>query len=74
MAVNFETALSHTAAQVEDALNCLLPSIAGNRLQEAMRYATLGQGKRIRPFFVMQSCKLHGVAEARALTVAAALE
>jgi farnesyl diphosphate synthase len=74
VAVNFETALSQTAAQVEDALGRLLPSIAGNRLQEAMRYATLGQGKRIRPFFVMQSCKLHGVAEARALTVAAALE
>ncbi len=74
MAVNFETALSQTAAQVEDALNRLLPSKVGDRLQEAMRYATLGQGKRIRPFFVMQSCKLHGVAEARALTVAAALE
>jgi len=74
VAVNFETALSQTAAQVEDALNRLLPSIAGDRLQEAMRYATLGQGKRIRPFFVMQSCKLHGVAEARAVAVAAALE
>jgi farnesyl diphosphate synthase len=74
VAVNFETVLSQTAAQVEDALGRLLPSISGDRLQEAMRYATLGQGKRIRPFFVMQSCKLHGVAEARALTVAAALE
>ncbi|MEO9167791.1 MAG: polyprenyl synthetase family protein [Aestuariivirga sp.] len=74
MAVNFETTLSAIAAKVEDALNRLLPPIAGNRLQEAMRYATLGQGKRLRPFFVMESCKLHGVAEARALNVAAALE
>ncbi len=74
MAVNFETALPATAALVEDALTRLLPPIAGDRLQEAMRYATLGQGKRLRPFFVMQSCKLHGVDEARALSVAAALE
>ena len=74
VAVNFETTLSATATLVEDALNRLLAPIGGNRLPEAMRYATLGQGKRLRPLFVMESCKLHGVGEARALNVAAALE
>jgi farnesyl diphosphate synthase len=74
VATDFQSALSQSAVKVEDALNRLLPAIAGDRLQEAMRYATLGQGKRLRPFFVMESCKLHGVGEARALTVAAALE
>ncbi len=39
-----------------------------------MRYAALGQGKRLRPFFVLESAKLHSVPAERALTVAAALE
>src|SRR5262249_38438998 len=39
-----------------------------------MRYATLGPGKRIRPFLVMSSARLFNVAEASALRVAAAIE
>ena len=74
MAETFETALATGAKKVEAKLQSLLPVIAGNRLQEAMRYAVLGHGKRLRPFFVLESAKLHGVDEARALTVAAALE
>ena len=70
----FETVLSATASRLEAKLDALLPAQPGNRLREAMRYASLGQGKRLRPFFVMESGKLHGVDEARALNVAAALE
>lgn len=70
----FETTLSATAARLEAKLDALLPEQPGNRLCAAMRYASLGQGKRLRPFFVMASAKLHGVAEERALVVAAALE
>jgi farnesyl diphosphate synthase len=44
------------------------------RLLEAMRYATLGGGKRLRPFLVLESAALFGVARAKALIVGAALE
>ena len=44
------------------------------RLIEAMRYATLGGGKRFRPFLVAESARLFGVEPSRALMVAAALE
>ncbi len=74
MPKTFEIALAACAATVEAKLETLLPCLAGNRLQDAMRYAVLGQGKRLRPFFVLESAKLHGVSQARALTVAAALE
>ena len=74
LAQTFETDLAACAAKVESKLESLMLAQPSGRLLEAMRYATLGQGKRLRPFFVMESCKLHGVAESRALTVAASLE
>ena len=74
MAASFEIVLAQTAAQFETCLTQLLPENKANRLQQAMRYATLGQGKRLRPFFVLESCALHGVPEARALRIGAALE
>ena len=43
-------------------------------LMQAMRYATLGGGKRIRPFLVCASAKLFGIEEKRSLRVAAAIE
>ena len=48
--------------------------IEAGRLGEAMRYATLGGGKRFRPFLVVETAKLFGVPEGRALNAAAALE
>ena len=74
LAETFETQLAACAAKVEEKLHSLLPVTTGNRLQEAMRYAALGQGKRLRPFFVLESAKLHGIPESRALNEAAALE
>ncbi len=44
------------------------------RLIEAMRYATLGGGKRLRPLLVLESAALFRVPRQRALTVAAAVE
>jgi len=57
-------------------LDDLLPLTAApaRRLVEAMRYAALGPGKRLRPFLVMESAKLFDVPADRALRVAAALE
>jgi len=71
-----ETSLAAVAAQVNDMLGRLLPEGDGaeRRVLDAMRYATMGGGKRIRPFLVVSSAQLFNVAEASALRVAAAIE
>jgi farnesyl diphosphate synthase len=68
-----DPALKESAAFVEDALREVLPDAQGpqGRLFEAMRYATLNGGKRIRAFLVMQSGRQFGV-DRRALSRAAA--
>jgi len=48
--------------------------VAEHRLIDAMRYATLAPGKRLRPFIVIESAKLFGIHQKNALRVAAALE
>jgi farnesyl diphosphate synthase len=70
----FELQLKQTADAVDQLLALLLPHIAGNRLREAMRYSVLGQGKRLRPFLVVEAARLFGVDHAQALRVGAALE
>ena len=71
-----QKAIEDTAAAVTKTMDRLLPKtdMAEGYLFEAMRYSTLGGGKRLRPFLVMQSAKLFGVDAARARRVAAALE
>src|SRR5262252_3122812 len=44
------------------------------RLIEAMRYASLSGGKRLRPFLIVESARLFDVPRARALMAGAALE
>src|SRR5690554_2701478 len=69
--------LRHDAALVEAELDRLLPLPERGprrRLQEAVRYAALGGGKRLRPFLLLQSARLFEVPDARALRTAAALE
>jgi farnesyl diphosphate synthase len=44
------------------------------RLLDAMRYAGLGAGKRFRPFLVVETATLFGVARSQALMAGAALE
>jgi farnesyl diphosphate synthase len=71
-----EPALSEAALFTESSLDALLPSATGPeaRLLEAMRYAALGGGKRLRGFLVQQTGRLFGV-DRRALgRVAAAVE
>jgi farnesyl diphosphate synthase len=57
-------------------LDRLLPAVPGpeNRVVEAMRYAALDGGKRLRPFLLCASADLFGVPRARALRAAAAIE
>lgn len=71
-----ETALADVARAVERKLDRLLPPVEGpeGQLAEAMRYATLGGGKRIRPFLAVASADLFGVSRDCSLRVAAAIE
>jgi farnesyl diphosphate synthase len=71
-----KAAISESAGLVDAALDTLLPRPQGPqaRVQEAMRYAVMAGGKRLRPFLVLQSARLFGVADARSLRVGAAIE
>jgi farnesyl diphosphate synthase len=68
-----EPALKEAAVFMEDVLSELLPEPMGPqaRMVEAMRYATLQGGKRVRAFLVLQSGRQFGV-DRRALARAAA--
>ena len=69
-------AMTHVAQVVESELTSLLPPEEGAeaRLATAMRYATLGGGKRLRAFLVMQGAELFAVSETCAARVAASIE
>src|SRR5690242_10744084 len=68
--------MARVAGIVESALENQLPTVETTeaRLIDAMRYATLGGGKRLRAFLVMQSAELFSVSETCAARVAAAVE
>jgi len=77
----FLTRLDAVAAETEALLDRLLAAApaAGewsrpDRLLAAMRYASLGGGKRFRPFLVVESAALFQVPRQRALMAGAALE
>ena len=69
-------ALLECASRVERMMSLLMPRPSGaeTRLHEAMRYSTLGAGKRLRPFIVSQSAGLFGVDQRCAIRVGAAVE
>ncbi|MGH6889126.1 MAG: polyprenyl synthetase family protein [Rhizomicrobium sp.] len=71
-----DPALAEAAAFTERSLETLLPGPGGAeaRLLEAMRYAALGGGKRLRGFFVQQSGRLFGVDRRSLGRTAAAVE
>ena len=73
---DIEPALAEAASHIEHALDMLmtLPPGRERRLVEAMRYATLNGGKRLRGFLVMEAAGLFGVAHAHAARVAASVE
>jgi farnesyl diphosphate synthase len=80
-AEEFRRRLDAAAASTENELAALLAPapLPGEiarpaRLLEAMRYVTLGGGKRLRPFLVIESARLFGVTGASALRAACALE
>src|SRR5262245_16701258 len=77
----FQERLGRTAHDTEALLDRLLAAapVEGERarprrLLDAMRYASLGGGKRLRPFLVVESAALFGVARQYGLMAGAALE
>lgn len=78
---DFKARLADHAAAVEDALAGLLDNSVRPgeiarpaRLMDAMRYAVLGGGKRLRPVLVLESAALCGGDPASAMRVACAVE
>ena len=73
---SLKESLAETGRLLNEELDRLLPAEDGpeGRLRAAMRYATLDGGKRLRPFFVLQSARLFRVGAGSALRVAAAIE
>ncbi|MGQ0660537.1 polyprenyl synthetase family protein [Sphingosinicella sp.] len=70
------TALADIAADIDRAFDALLPVPADGRarLYEAMRYAAIGGGKRMRPLLVAAGCGLFNIDRARALRAGLAVE
>jgi farnesyl diphosphate synthase len=71
-----EPALDQVRAEIDAFLAGMLtvPPDGRARLYEAMRYAALGGGKRLRPLLVVAACGLFHVARERARRVAGAVE
>jgi farnesyl diphosphate synthase len=74
--LSFAEALAEAAKLTDQAIDRLIPVPEGleARVFEAMRYAALAPGKRLRPFLVLASARLFSVAQRSALQVAAAIE
>lgn len=74
----FQRLLAEAASAVEATIDTLLsPQSAPHipeRLRDAMRYATLGGGKRLRPFLLVEAARLFGAGGEGVLRAAAALE
>jgi farnesyl diphosphate synthase len=75
----FLAELERVAQAVEGRLDRLLAQKPGKtsnsaKLGEAMRYAALGGGKRLRPFLLIESARLFGIEEKDALHASCALE
>lgn len=77
--MTFAQKLDQAADATQNRLQSLLddlvePTATSPRLAAAMRHALLGGGKRFRPFLVLESAALFGVAERAAIDTACALE
>jgi farnesyl diphosphate synthase len=80
-AASFTARLNAAANEIEHLLDRLLAGAPApdeiarpKRLIEAMRYASLGGGKRLRPFLTIETAALFGVQREHALMAGAAIE
>jgi farnesyl diphosphate synthase len=76
MREELKTALAENAADLVQLLDRLLTvsELGDGPVHEAMRYACLNGGKRLRPLLVTATAQLFGVQKSRALRTAAAVE
>src|SRR5712691_5098069 len=77
LAPSFSQRLSAAAAETDRLLAsapCQNEILRPQRLLDAVRYASLGGGKRIRPFLVVEAAALFEAPRERALMAGAALE
>jgi farnesyl diphosphate synthase len=67
-------AIAQVQADIDSLFDALLPvpDDTSARLVEAMRYAAIGGGKRVRPLLVVSTASLFGVAREPALRAGAA--
>src|SRR5262245_35261391 len=76
--MSFSQRLAQAARMVDARLAQTLDAAAAggapSRLVAAMRHATLGEAKRLRPFLVLECAGLFGVTSEAALPTAVALE
>ncbi|ALK34376.1 polyprenyl synthetase family protein [Burkholderia plantarii] len=74
--MTFEQWMRAVLARVEDALGHYLPAetVVPGTLHEAMRYAVMGGGKRVRPLLCHAAGELTGASEAASNAASAALE
>ncbi|GGC31024.1 farnesyl-diphosphate synthase [Siccirubricoccus deserti] len=75
-APSLQGAMAAAAAEIDQALDLLLPAEEGPEapLFAAMRYAAIGGGKRLRGFLVLEGARQFGVSRSAALRVASAIE
>ncbi len=73
---HLKTELERSAAAVRAHLDLRLPPVPGpeGKVVEAMRYATLNGGKRLRPFLTIASAALFDLPQDKAINAAAAIE
>lgn len=69
-------AIAQTQSEIDSLFDALLPvpDDTSARLVEAMRYAAIGGGKRVRPLLVCSTAALFGVSRDAALRAGAAIE
>ena len=74
--IDFDQRLKEVADKVTVALDQLIPPASGPEadLMRAMRYAALANGKRMRPFFLLEAGAMFEAPEKSLLRTAAALE
>ena len=76
MTHDFSSRLAQVAGEMETVLSHCLPAFEGHHsvIMEAMRYAALGGGKRLRPFLMVETAHMLGHETEGTYVAAAALE
>lgn len=74
---DLDKVLQSISDSLYDKMDSLLPDVGDglqSRLNEAMRYSALSEGKRLRPFLTVTTANLFGVSQSSSLQLAAAIE